>query len=158
MTEDTESTDETAVQHDDQTVDATDASTLSRRAALAGLGLAGLFGLGTGTASADAQGQVGTASDPLQALYTDTLYAGDAGTITLGDALDLKGNDISFSDSFDFHINAGSWPYVAFTDTNSQSEVRIDWDQNLFSLHRTDFQIRDGGVLKDDTGATAVFR
>jgi len=78
MTEDTnESTEETAAQHDDQTVDTTDASTLSRRAALAGLGLAGLFGLGTGTASADPQGQVGTASDPLTKLYADAVNATD---------------------------------------------------------------------------------
>ena len=88
MTEDTnESTEETDEQHDEQTADATDASTLSRRAALTALGVAGLFGLGTGTASADAQGQVGTASDPLTKLYADAVDAGDvtADVVQLGD-------------------------------------------------------------------------
>jgi hypothetical protein len=88
MTEDIiESTDETGAQHDDRNADATDASTLSRRAALAGLGVAGLFGLGTGTASADPQGQVGTASDPLTKLYADAVDAGDvtADAVQLGD-------------------------------------------------------------------------
>ena len=92
MTEDTESTDETAVQHDDQTVDATDASTLSRRAALTALGVAGLFGLGTGTASADPQGQVGTSGDPLNGLYTDNLY-GNNGAISVQNAIDFANSD-----------------------------------------------------------------
>lgn len=97
----TEDTDETDAPHDDQDANATDTSTLSRRAALTGLGLAGLLGLGAGTASADPQGQVGTASDPLQALYTDELYAGDTGEITLGDALDLDDNDLMNAGQFD---------------------------------------------------------
>jgi len=96
MTEDTdESTHETVEPHDEQDADATDASSLTRRAALTGLGLAGLLGLGAGTASADPQGQVGTATNPLQALYTKELYAGDVGEIILGDVLDLDGNDLT---------------------------------------------------------------
>jgi len=85
---------------------------------------------------------------------TDILSDNGSGDVTIGNSLDLDGNDVSISDSFNFHINTGSWPYVAFTDTNSQSEVRIDWDQNLLELHKTDLRIRDGGVVEDDTGAT----
>lgn len=42
---------------------------VSRRTALRAGGLLALLGIGAGTASADPQGQVGTASDPLHALY-----------------------------------------------------------------------------------------
>ena len=87
-------------------------------------------------------------------VQTDNLTDNGSGNVTIGNSLDFDGNDVSLSDSFNFHINPGSWPYVAFTDTNSQSEVRIDWDQNFVSLHNTDFQIRNDGVVMDDTGAT----
>jgi TolA-binding protein len=87
-------------------------------------------------------------------VQTDTLTDDGSGDVTMGNGLDLDGNDVSISDSFNFHINTGSWPYVAFTDTNSQSEVRIDWDQDFVELHRTDLRIRDSGVVEDDTGAT----
>jgi hypothetical protein len=47
--------------------------TVSRRGALTAGGLLALLVGGVGTASADSQGQVGTNSDPLTALYTDEL-------------------------------------------------------------------------------------
>jgi len=50
--------------------DRVDRSHWSRRSVLGALGIAGLAGLGVGTASADPQGQVGTQSDPLAGLYT----------------------------------------------------------------------------------------
>jgi len=103
MTEDTnESTDETGAQHDDQTTDATAMSTLSRRAALASLGVAGLSGLGTGTASGDPQGQVGTASDPLQTLYADAIDATDVTVDSLQLAEGSAGTpSLAFSDDAD---------------------------------------------------------
>ena len=48
-------------------------SGLNRRGMLLSGGILGLLGLGVGTASADASGQVGTANDPLKQLYTDAL-------------------------------------------------------------------------------------
>jgi len=67
----------------------------NRRTALKAGGLAALLFGGVGTASADPQGQVGTSSDPLEALYTDTLGAGSASEVTLSDTLDLDGNDLT---------------------------------------------------------------
>ena len=64
----------------------------NRRNALKAGGLLALLFGGVGTASADPQGQVGTSSDPLEALYTDTLGAGSASEVTLSDTLDLDGN------------------------------------------------------------------
>ena len=69
----------------------------NRRTALKAGGLAALLFGGVGTASADPQGQVGTSSDPLKALYTDTLGAGSASEVTLSDTLDLDENDIEDS-------------------------------------------------------------
>jgi hypothetical protein len=46
---------------------------LSRRGMLVGGGLLGLLGFGMGSASADASGQIGTASDPLTNLHTQKL-------------------------------------------------------------------------------------
>ena len=43
---------------------------VSRRSLLGLLGAGGLIGLGTGSATADPQGQIGTETDPLRALYT----------------------------------------------------------------------------------------
>jgi hypothetical protein len=58
-------------------------TTVSRRGALTAGGLLAMLGLGVGTAGADPQGQVGTASDPLTALYTGAVYAGTTGRIEL---------------------------------------------------------------------------
>ena len=46
---------------------------LSRRGMLVGGGLLGLFGLGMGSASADASGQIGTANDPLGKLFVNEI-------------------------------------------------------------------------------------
>ena len=43
---------------------------MSRRSILGLLGIGGLVGLGSGTATADPQGQIGTRNDPLRDLYT----------------------------------------------------------------------------------------
>jgi len=50
-----------------------DAGGISRRAALAALGVTGLLGVGVTTATADARGQVGTSSDPVKTLYAEAI-------------------------------------------------------------------------------------
>jgi len=54
-------------------------ATLKRRSLLYGTGLVGLLGYGAATARADPRGQVGTADDPLRALYTVELNGGLTG-------------------------------------------------------------------------------
>jgi hypothetical protein len=70
----------------------------TRRGVLTAGGVLGLLGLGAGTASADPSGQVGTSSDPLQDLYTETLH-GHSGTLTLKDSLNLDGNKLTSAQS-----------------------------------------------------------
>jgi hypothetical protein len=57
----------------------------NRRSALKAGGLMALSVGGVGIASANAQGQVGTSDDPLQALYTDELNGGVTGEVGLTD-------------------------------------------------------------------------
>jgi hypothetical protein len=69
---------------------------LNRRTALKAGGLLALLFGGVGTASADAQGQVGTADDPLEALYTEELNGGVTGD---DEALtDLTGPGLTIAD------------------------------------------------------------
>ncbi len=56
---------------------------VTRRSLLQAIGVAGLVGYGASAASADPQGQLGTASSPLRRLYLETL----AGGLTGGEAL-----------------------------------------------------------------------
>jgi hypothetical protein len=74
--------------------DAGDPALVDRRDALKAGGLLALLFGGVGTASADAQGQVGTSSDPLQSLHTDAIHGGVTGetelTSLLGDGLALS--------------------------------------------------------------------
>jgi hypothetical protein len=51
-------------------------SGLSRRGMLLSGGLLGLLGLGVGSASADASGQIGTANDPLKTLHVNKIEGG----------------------------------------------------------------------------------
>jgi len=70
-------------------------TTLDRRDALKAGGLLALLFGGVGTASANPQGQVGTSSDPLQALYTAELN----GPLTDGNPLDsLLGSGLTIQD------------------------------------------------------------
>jgi len=67
---------------------------LNRRNALKAGGLLALLFGSAGTASADSQGQVGTSSDPLNALYTTELH----GDVTNDQSLtDLTGNGLTIS-------------------------------------------------------------
>ncbi|WP_135829755.1 hypothetical protein [Halorussus halobius] len=71
----------------------------NRRNALKAGGLLALLFGGVGTASADAQGRVGTSGDPLDALYAEELNGGvtddSAMTNLLGNGLALSGNALT---------------------------------------------------------------
>jgi hypothetical protein len=69
---------------------------VTRRGILTAGSLLGLLGLGVGSTSADASGQIGTSNDPLQDLYTANLH-GDSGTVSVNDTLDLNGNNVETS-------------------------------------------------------------
>jgi len=74
--------------------DSGEAALVDRRDALKAGGLLALLFGGVGTASADAQGQIGTSNDPLTALHTDAINGGVTGeselTSLLGDGLALS--------------------------------------------------------------------
>ena len=65
---------------------------VNRRTALKAGGLLALLFGGVGTASADSQGQVGTASDPLTKLYADAVRTGTVGS-TAGEGLTFETDD-----------------------------------------------------------------
>jgi cell division protein FtsB len=81
---------------DDGGTTATDSEStvLNRRNALKAGGILALLFGSAGTASADSQGQVGTASDPLQVLYTEEINGGVTGEQVL---TDLLGNGLALS-------------------------------------------------------------
>ena len=66
---------------------------VSRRSFLQGLGIAGLASYAAGTASADPQGQLGTASDPVKTVYAEGVAGGLTGatrvTSLVGDGLSV---------------------------------------------------------------------
>jgi len=70
-------------------------SAVSRRDALTAGGVLALLVGGVGTASAGAQGQVGSSADPLQTLYTEELNGGVADDTAV---TDLPGNGLTISD------------------------------------------------------------
>ena len=76
----------------------------TRRGVLTSAGVLGLLGLGAGTASADASGQIGTSTDPLQELHTANLY-GDSGSVTVKDNLDLNGKKLVDGNGITFERN-----------------------------------------------------
>ena len=76
-----------------------DGAIVDRRDALKAGGLLALLFGGVGTASADAQGKVGTSNDPLQSLHTDAIHGGVTGetelTSLLGDGLALSDGSLA---------------------------------------------------------------
>jgi hypothetical protein len=106
---------------------------VNRRTALKAGGLLAAVGLGAsttaGTATADPSGQIGTASDPLEALYTEELY-GNGGTLTVQDTLDLDGNNLtsrSVGSEFSMDVDSGA------TNEDKQFNVLINDTQNSAS-------------------------
>jgi hypothetical protein len=94
----------------------------NRRNALKADGLLALLFGGVGTASADSQGQVGTTSDPLSALYTDEIN--DLTQIRSNDSLtvDIDANNDSTSETFTVQQDKGFACY--FPDVQSSVGVR----------------------------------
>jgi|APHM01.1.fsa_nt_gi Catalytic domain of bacteriophage endosialidase. len=91
-----EQREEIADMQDDDSTAATEAEStiLNRRNTLKAGGLLALLFGSAGTASADSQGQVGTSSDPLDALYTAELHGGVTNDQSL---TDLTGNGLTVS-------------------------------------------------------------
>jgi hypothetical protein len=100
---------------------------VNRRTALKAGGLLAALGLGVGagTASADPQGQVGTSSDPLQALYTAELN----GPVTSDQALtDLTGSGLSVSDGSLDASGASAWTEADADDLLEPKSTRTGID------------------------------
>jgi len=91
----------TDAQHDG--TDADSASTLTRRSLLSGASAALLAtGAASGTASADATGQVGTGERPVERVVTAAIDGGVTGTTIkelTGDALAVDGGALSAADA-----------------------------------------------------------
>ncbi|MFT4947259.1 MAG: hypothetical protein ACI8TL_001499 [Natronomonas sp.] len=137
---------------------------VSRRGALKAGGVLAALGLGVGTASADAQGQVGTSSDPLNTLYTEELY-GNSGTVTVQDDLDLNGNPlistsvgtdfltdvdstVSGEEDFAVEINdiSGDKPTVRWRrESDTDNALVVETDDGVTSRNR--LQLDDDGNL-----------
>jgi len=84
--------------------DDSERAVLNRRTALQAGGVLGLLGLGAGTASADASGQIGTSSDPLQQLYTEELNGGVTGDAQL---TNIAGSNLSIDSSGNLNASGG---------------------------------------------------
>ena len=67
---------------------------MNRRTALQAGGILGLLGVGAGAASADAQGSVGTSSDPLNTVHVEELNGGVTGNSAL---TSLAGNGLTIA-------------------------------------------------------------
>jgi hypothetical protein len=102
-----------------------DPALVDRRDALKAGGLLALLFGGVGTASADPQGQVGTSSDPLQALYTNTLH-GNSGTLTIGDTLDLDRNSLQDGSTIIWDSASGADLDSDTAKTFGESELTVD--------------------------------
>jgi hypothetical protein len=119
----------------DSAADTDGITATTRRGVLTAGGMLALFGLGTGAASADPQGQVGTSSDPLEALYTEELNGGVTGNQSL---TDLTGSNLS--------INGGA--LEASGGGSSSSELVTSGNGD------TAFQVVDGTSDVSNAGST----
>lgn len=104
--------------------DDSERAVLNRRTALQAGGVLGLLGLGAGTASADASGQIGTSSDPLQQLYTEELNGGVTGDAQL---TNIAGTNLSIDSSGNLNASGGgSGAWVEGDNTNLLKPVSKD--------------------------------
>jgi len=71
----------------------TNGGALTRRGAMAALGLTGLLGLGVSTAGASPRGQVGTASSPVSTVHARTVHSD--GSLSIETGTDDAGNVIA---------------------------------------------------------------
>jgi len=146
-------------------------SPISRRSALKVSGLVGLLGLGASNASANAQGQVGTSTDPLNALYTEELNGGVTGDTAL---TDLTGTGLSISsgslnasgasdwedaDSDDLLEPKGTKTGIDVMDVQTDSlNGGVTGDTALTSLSGTGLEIGSGslGITSGSVGTTEL--
>ena len=104
--------------------DDSERAVLNRRTALQAGGVLGLLGLGAGTASADASGQIGTSSDPLQQLYTEELNGGVTGDAQL---TNIAGSNLSIDSSGNLNASgSGSDAWVEGDNTSLLEPVSKD--------------------------------
>jgi len=115
-------------------------SVATRRAVLTSGSVLGFFGLGVGSASADSQGQVGTSSDPLSALYTAELNGGVTGDQSL---TDLTGTGLSIDGS----------------GTLTATDARIDIDDGTTSVSNVEeITFGAGPTVTDDGDGVSIDR
>jgi hypothetical protein len=109
------------IEGDDETL------SVGRRTLLKTMGLAGLVGYGGGRVSADPKGQVGTAEDPLKALYTESLRGGITGG---ADVSSLVGENLSVTDGA---LTADVGPLTVSTsfDDSYAGVTEVTFDENL---------------------------
>jgi hypothetical protein len=103
----------------------------SRRSLIQAAGIAGLLGVGAGTASADASGQLGTADRPLRTLYTQRLAGGLTGgqnvTGLTGTGLDVESGTLSAAAAAGDHVDV----------TAAGETVAADADELAAGAHLT---------------------
>lgn len=108
---------------------------VSRRTTLKAGGLAGLLALGSGVASADPQGQVGTADDPVATLYAESLNGGITGgqplTSLHGGPIQIDGGELSLSIGAGLDVGDGTLGISAtLTAPTDVDEVLADADRD----------------------------
>jgi len=116
----------------------------------------GLLGLGAGTASADASGQIGTSSDPLQQLYTEELN-GNSGTVAVNDNLDIQsgtventtgGLTVTTNDNGNLTLDPGANNELTFSNQTTGSSgnlLAIDGSGNVVEASSTTLGDVGGG-------------
>ena len=133
-----------------------DEGRVNRRTALTAGGLLALAGVGVGTASADAQGQIGTVADPVQKIYLQELSGGVTGdeavTDLSGEGLSIDNGSLSVgasnvgsgvglfdtaaSESLEFRsLVAGS--NVTLTETIGEIAVDVPRPENVFVVAKS---------------------
>ncbi|WP_181693019.1 hypothetical protein [Natronomonas sp. LN261] len=134
--------------------DDSERAVLNRRTALQAGGVLGLLGLGAGTASADASGQIGTSSDPLQQLYTEELN-GNSGTVAVNDNLDVQsgtventtgGLTVTTNDNGNLTLDPGANNELTFSNQTTGSSG------NLLAIDGSGNVVEASGTTLGDVG------
>ena len=131
----------------------------NRRTALKAGGLAALLFGGVGTASADPQGQVGTSSDPLSALYTAELNGNITGDTALtnltGTGLQIASESLAFDQSI-----TPTWTGTHTWDTGGSANLNVDETGVYYSTANSEtLNIQnsgDGSVTLQEDGTPVV--
>ena len=144
----------------DGETDADDTPLLTnRRNTLKAGGLLALLFGGVGTASADPQGQVGTSSDPLSALYTAELNGNITGDTALtnltGTGLQIASESLAFDQSI-----TPTWTGTHTYDTDGSANLNVDETGVYYSTANSEtLNIQnsgDGSVTLQEDGTPVV--